>query len=519
LIAALVVGAVLRAYQLGESLWLDELHTSWAVSGSLGDVFERAAIGNQSPLYFWLAWFFARLPGPPEVVLRLPSMLAGCALPAAMYWLTDRFQQSPLSPLLLPQRQRMETTRPVADITAPLVAAWLMAIDPIGVFYAQEARAYALMQLTVVLHIGWLLLVLEKDQWPVRIAWIVSGALLVHWHYTAGLVLLGEAIAVLAIAAFASAPDKRWGLLLHRGGDLLLMLLLIAPALGGILEVAERRQNWEAFIDPPTFSQVWLVYPWTIAILPLIVLSRWRPILARQALLVLTCWLFVPLLTAWCLSRLDVARLFYFRYLLAVWPATLVATALCVRIPTNLNVQAMVIGILMAIAARNGSMLHNWLDDGRLIHNRNENWPAAVARLNELLAEQPAPVFVRSGFIEADDFVPTNDRLAREYCLAPVLGMYRTTASADQLYPLTTTQPGKLTPSALAALREHGRAYLIVRSASLEVREQLPQDIQRALGSERRLVASEPDVFGGVYVQRLEVEKVPDGMLVVPLTD
>ncbi|MEZ6075018.1 MAG: hypothetical protein R3C56_04880 [Pirellulaceae bacterium] len=37
-----------------ESLWLDELHTSWVVAGPWSDVASRARQGNQSPLFFWV---------------------------------------------------------------------------------------------------------------------------------------------------------------------------------------------------------------------------------------------------------------------------------------------------------------------------------------------------------------------------------------------------------------------------------------------------------------------------------
>jgi hypothetical protein len=70
-----------------ESLWVDELHTSWVISDNPDQVAARAAAGNQSPWYFILVLSFEQLastvgnflPGgafTPEWKLRLPSIVA-----------------------------------------------------------------------------------------------------------------------------------------------------------------------------------------------------------------------------------------------------------------------------------------------------------------------------------------------------------------------------------------------------------------------------------------------------------
>lgn len=487
LIAALVVGALLRGYQLGESLWLDELHTSWTVRGSFNEVFERAAIGNQSPLYFWLAWFFARLPGSPEIALRLPSMLAGCALPAAMYWLTNRLV-----------RTKTET----ADNTAALVAAWLTAVDPTGIFYSQEARPYALVQLVAVLHIGWLLQLLTADDRRVRIAWIASGAVLVHLHYTAGLVLAAEAVALALIAATANKPGERRAIVVHRGADLLTMLLLISPAFIGMFDVASRRNNWRAFVEPQPFQMIFTLFPWTPAGVALVVLNRSRQALPERSLAVLSSWLFVPLLVTWALTHFDVVPLFYARYLLAVWPASLLAAAICVLIPRSPAVRSLLAGLVMAIAISNSQLIQNWRDDGRLLRDRNEDWALAVARLNEELATSPAPVLVRSGYIETDELATRHDGLFRAYCVSPVRGMYAAKCPDARLFPLGNHHPGKLTDEARAALLESQRAWLLVRTSSEEVRKQLEKELRESIGADHSLEFSEPERFGGVYLQQ-----------------
>jgi mannosyltransferase len=321
LFGALVIGAVIRFYQANESLWLDELHSSWSVSGSLSKVAERAAIGNQSPLYFWIAWFFARLPIQPEIALRLPSLLAGGALPCAVYWLTRKL------------------TPDAASNDGPaLLAAWLTALDPLAIFYSQEARPYALLMLTTVLHVGALLEVLRSAAWRWRAAWIASGALLVYWNYTGGLLLIADLVAFGACAILSTQPTstaaggerkpRRLALLPFPWIDFALLVLLLLPALPALLDVGARRQNWSAFVTPQPVQAILTLYPWSIAGLFLIVAQRFKPLLEVRALVVLICWLFVPMVIAWLTTTLGVAPLFFSRYLIGCLLASLIAQAL-----------------------------------------------------------------------------------------------------------------------------------------------------------------------------------------------
>src|SRR5689334_3102124 len=92
LAAISLFAAVLRLWQVGESLWVDELHTSWCLQAGFENVAERAADGNQSPLYFWVLWGLTRIFGESEFTLRLPSLLAGIALPGMVWLLAVRLE-------------------------------------------------------------------------------------------------------------------------------------------------------------------------------------------------------------------------------------------------------------------------------------------------------------------------------------------------------------------------------------------------------------------------------------------
>ena len=133
LAALTLLAAALRLSTLHlQSFWYDEaftpvhvLHPSlWATLRSF------VHTENTPPLWYVIAWADSRVLGSGEIALRLPSALAGIAtVPVA--WAIGR-----------------ELTG--RRVTA-IAAAALVAVNPLFVWYSQEARAYALFVLMAAL--------------------------------------------------------------------------------------------------------------------------------------------------------------------------------------------------------------------------------------------------------------------------------------------------------------------------------------------------------------------------------
>ena len=122
LLAILILAAVLRAYHLDyKSLWLDEV--TYVRSAQLGPLFGPYGFASIShpPGYLFLMRLMGSL-GREEWLLRLPAMLASVAGVAAL-WLLGRT---------------------LLGRAIGLVAAFLLALSPLHVDYAQEAHSYAL---------------------------------------------------------------------------------------------------------------------------------------------------------------------------------------------------------------------------------------------------------------------------------------------------------------------------------------------------------------------------------------
>jgi hypothetical protein len=166
LAALTVLAAALRLSTLDlQSFWYDEaftpvhvLHPSlWA---TLRGVVHTE---NSPPLWYLIAWADSRVLGTGEVALRLPSALAGIAT-VPLAWAIGR---------------------ELAGRRAALLCAALVAVNPLFVWYSQEARAYGLFVLMAALA---MLCFLRAEREPTKgrlAAFALSGALALLTHYFA----------------------------------------------------------------------------------------------------------------------------------------------------------------------------------------------------------------------------------------------------------------------------------------------------------------------------------------------
>ena len=167
LAALTLLAAVIRLATLGEqSFWYDEaftpvhvLHPSlWATLRSV------VHTENTPPLWYVIAWADARVLGTGEVALRLPSALAGIAtVPVA--WAIGR---------------ELTGERATAIATAAFVA-----VNPIMVWYSQEARAYELFVLTAALAMWCFVRALHEPSSRRMWTFALAGALALLSHYFA----------------------------------------------------------------------------------------------------------------------------------------------------------------------------------------------------------------------------------------------------------------------------------------------------------------------------------------------
>jgi 4-amino-4-deoxy-L-arabinose transferase-like glycosyltransferase len=213
LAALTLLAAALRLSTLDlQSFWYDEAYTPvHELHPSLWETLRSVVHSeNTPPLWYVIAWADSRVLGTGEVALRLPSALAGIAL-VPVAWAIGRELEGP------PARR------------AAIVCALITAVDPLFVWYSQEARAYGLFVLTGALA---LLCFLRAEREPTRARmalFAACGALALLSHYFAVFLLIPMALWLLW------QPRTRRGALPALGALALVGLALLAliPAQGG----------------------------------------------------------------------------------------------------------------------------------------------------------------------------------------------------------------------------------------------------------------------------------------------
>lgn len=129
LAAALLIFLVaygLRVHQLGaQSLWNDEGSAYAQATRSLDAIARNAAADIHPPLYYWALRVWRALTGDSEWALRALSALASTLTVALVYRIGQRLYGVPVG----------------------LMAALFVALNTFQIYYAQEARMYALLAL------------------------------------------------------------------------------------------------------------------------------------------------------------------------------------------------------------------------------------------------------------------------------------------------------------------------------------------------------------------------------------
>ncbi|HTW42527.1 MAG TPA: glycosyltransferase family 39 protein [Solirubrobacteraceae bacterium] len=191
-----------------QSFWYDEAFTPVHVLHPSLVATLRSVVHSENtpPLWYVIAWADARILGTGEIALRLPSALAGIAtVPVA--WaigaeLEGRSSLGATPPAPSARRVGAPSARHLAAPSAARVGApraavacaLLVAVNPLFVWYSQEARAYGLFVLTGALA---LLCFLRVERAPTRARmalFALTGALALLTHYFAVFLLIPMAL-------------------------------------------------------------------------------------------------------------------------------------------------------------------------------------------------------------------------------------------------------------------------------------------------------------------------------------
>jgi uncharacterized membrane protein len=350
LLASLLLGAMLRLGRLGgRSLWLDEAATWFYAQQPLPAIWANY-LDPHPPLYYAAMHFWLRL-GESELILRLPSALLSLLALALLARLGGR---------LIGRR-------------GALLAVALLALSPLDLWYAQEARMYApLAFICLLMALG-----LAQGGW--RGALLFALALLLGLYLSYLALPLWGGLSGIWLASWWRGDRPRSALLAWLGPSLLAALIGSPwwPRLAALL--AESRPP---YLFAAIGRAVGLVIPMAAFLLaPLLALAGGAIGAARLArLLAQPAWRGrLPLVAATAFALITLAAAFPRLYTLkrileAGWPLAILGLAWLVTISRQwrLAPSLLVLSLLVSLVT--------------LLWQPKDDWRSAAAAIEDRIA-------------------------------------------------------------------------------------------------------------------------------------
>ncbi|HIE37749.1 MAG TPA: hypothetical protein EYH30_01065 [Anaerolineales bacterium] len=225
LLAAIFVAYALRTTTLTlQSMWVDEVMALHFTEGSFAETV-RTIIQptHNGPLFYLLLFWWRQVVGDSDFAARFLSTFFGVlTLPLLFQW----------------------ARKLLADRTAAL-SLWLFAFSPFTLWFAQEAKMYALHMLLAVASSLLLLEAFRKGGWY---RWLLYASLVstfLYSHLFGGLLVITQAAMALLLGW------RRWKRLAAYVATMLSILLVHAPLVQIILRAVQRyqpRDIWRGFV-------------------------------------------------------------------------------------------------------------------------------------------------------------------------------------------------------------------------------------------------------------------------------
>ena len=519
-----VIAVLLRLPSCYESFWVDELHTAWTIWDGLEQVAGRAAMGHQTPFYFWILWGWRQVFGDSEIVLRLSSVFAVALA----------------SGVLVTGLARVTNA-----VSAGVAAGMVLAVDVNSLFFGTELRPYAF-----VLLLASLAVVCFVELWtPSRSA--INGLLLVAACLLATL-LQPTAAGVLvwlplAWGAHACKRDPRAALRPTPAKAAVLAAVGLTGLTIWILTLGESwadRHVWASFATARSWRQLLTAWSWKwLMLVPLaaawaVVLVRrwyrdseragkWEKLHAMFSLAVLLSLLATgSTVLYWWIAWTEFLPIWHRRYFVAVLPILAALVGCCCAVvaasPSLASSRpeqswrgwALGAFVVSGLMWQQGTLakLKRGLRQGVPVAlvTRNENWRAA----GDWLRERSSPAqriavdarLIEWGAIMSENVIADRDRAAvgldpRRYLCYPLLGPYQVTASVEPISAELAARLGTVLGAASPCLSTDRPDWIISRTAP----DRLMAWIRKTSGSGDRIARHDLKVhcFDGICILRV----------------
>ena len=186
LLALILFAFALRLHHLDSfSFWTDEGLTSWRASTTIPEILsnnitiqEGTGKDTHPPLYYLLIHFTQQAWGESDFAMRYLSVLAGVLLVPLLY----------------------QFGRRLSGVAGGMVAAGLTAVNPLQIWYAQEARMYTLLVLLAAAMSYLLWQMLASNKWRRYLPpYLLLAALAMYTHYSAVFLIAVQSIFIVRL--------------------------------------------------------------------------------------------------------------------------------------------------------------------------------------------------------------------------------------------------------------------------------------------------------------------------------
>jgi mannosyltransferase len=460
LIALTVLALLLRLTSLSRSLFTDEAYSLALAQRSFGHMLSLFGYEANGTPYSIVLWPLIRIFGTGVTLMRLPAVIAGALGVPALWWAARRF------------------TAPAAA----LLAAGLLAINPMAVWYGQEARSYAFVILAACLAFGALPRALEREHG--RRAWVgyvAAMSLLAYCEIFAAPLAL-PAQALIAWRA-GRAGLRRWL------WSLLAVFVCCLPLLLAAV-VARSRRNALYWLPKPDRSLLTLALQEFTAGFSGLSAVRWATLLAAAVLVgwalwvlrraralaldgtfaMALCWGLLPGVLLFAAAFIE--PVFWPRYVILSLPGLCLALALAVERLWHSRPGMLAAGVCVAIVVVGAAVA-----DAHQRTYLQEDWPPVAAWLRaERPAGQPtiidnAVVLPSLGYYDPAFRAANGDLIVQEWRDLPLPSGFVGFKDRSGYGSVPNGPPSAATFAALAR-RGHGTVWMIVS----EVDDQLQAD-------------------------------------------
>lgn len=324
-VALTVLSASIRFVNLGgKSLWVDEAASVIDARAGLGEILDGPLTQEHPPGYYAILHFFIRAFGDSEAIVRVPSAIASVVLGLVLFL----------------------TARRVFGSQVAMLAMLFLALSPLDVWYAQEARQPIFASLSVATG----LYGLSRIDWPGRViafigilaglyidfvvaaGWLAIGAIWLFYWWARDRRQIYEWVAITGLAVAAYIP-------LQGGAFVAGFQSLIGYEdfwYYRVLGSNPLTSSWMGILGLVFAGS--LVVSWVIAVF-LRRPSRWFPVLLVALYLLLSAVEPVP-------------RAFSVKKIIVVgWPVVVVATAFLVLMKVGPNLRSRFIATALGVSA------------------------------------------------------------------------------------------------------------------------------------------------------------------------